>query len=66
MANDKGNGFSCSHVGVSSNERALKPYFPILLTLSYLINLNMEGLPQHLFFKNVDFNFLYTYHTRIK
>ena len=51
MENDKSNGQHVHILELALNERALKIYFPklqnsfTLLTLSNLINLNMEGLP---------------------
>ena len=52
MENDKGYGLNVHILELVLNERALKVYFPklhnsfALLTLSNLINLNMEGEPQ--------------------
>ena len=69
MENDKSNGL---HFHILELMKALKMYFPklhnsfTLLTLSNLVILNMEGLPQLNFFKNFDLNSLYTGHTIIK
>ena len=52
MDNDIGNSLNVHTLELVLNERALKIYFPKLhnsftsLTLSNLLNLNMEGLPQ--------------------
>ena len=52
MGNDIGNCLNVHILELFFNERALKIYFPklhnsfTLLTLSNLLNLNMEGLPQ--------------------
>ena len=72
MENDKGNGLNVHILVLVLNEKALNIYFPklhnsfTLLTLSNLINLNMEGLSKLYFYKNIDHNSLYTGHTRIK